>query len=303
MPQGKCRRQGLWPRPHCVPPTLGGHRWEVTRCKEANNSLLNLGLGRDPRPSSACKGAPIHLGPHLPGVVLLEDPPRIPKGLSAQLCTHRHSSGQRWLLETSLGKTISKWGVKGVQGIKPREGRSAPDSPTLPLGPLPPPTPPSSGTGSPPGPTAEGCRTWCTWAWPCCVLSRNRRRSTAQSNRAVLPCPVGGGASDPEAHPSPQATRACGSECNFLLFFLNCEIIGIGTTEGSHCRCLEHSSRCPESHPAALSHRAALAGNTSQDLPGGPEADSALSVRGWGWVPSLVRELDPTHHSSVRPHN
>lgn len=78
MPQGKCRRQGLWPHPHCVPPTLGGHRWEVTRCKEANNSLLNLGLGRDPRPSSACKGAPIHLGPHLPGVVLLEDPPRIP---------------------------------------------------------------------------------------------------------------------------------------------------------------------------------------------------------------------------------
>ena len=127
MPQGKCRRQGLWPRPHCVPPTLGGHHWEVTRCKEANNSLLNPGFGRDPRPSSACKGAPVHLGPHLPGVVLSGDPPpRSQTGLPAQLCTHRHSSGQRRLLETSLGKPSPGGGVKGVQGIKPRERRSAP---------------------------------------------------------------------------------------------------------------------------------------------------------------------------------
>ena len=106
MPQGKCRRQGLWPRPHCVPPTLGGHHWEVARCKEANNSSLNLGLGRDPRPSSAYKGAPIHLGPHIPGVVLLEDPPRIP---DRTLRPAVHPQAFLWLLETSLGKTISRW--------------------------------------------------------------------------------------------------------------------------------------------------------------------------------------------------
>ena len=185
------------------------------------------------------------------------------------------------------------------KGSSRERGGAPPRSPALPSGRLPPPTPPSSGTGSPPGPTAEGCRTWCTWAWPCCVLSRNQRRSTAQSNRAVRPCPAEGGSSDREAHPSPQATRVCGSECSFLL--LNCEMIWIGTSEGSHCGCLERSSRCPESHPVALSHGAALAGNTGQVLPGGPEAKTALPMRGGGRVPSLVRELDPTCHSSVRP--
>ena len=222
MPQGKCGGRGLWPCPHCVPPpTLGGHRWGVMRCKEANNSSLNPGSGRDPRPSSACKGAPTHLGPHLPGVVLLGDPPEIPDRTPARLCTHGHSSGQRRLLETSLGKTISRWRCERCAMDQAERGEAPPHSPALPSGHLPPPTPPTSGTGSPPGPTAEGCRMWCTWAWPCCVLSRNRHRSTAQSNRAVLPCPAEGGMSHPKAHPSPQATRACGKRMQ-LLFFKNC---------------------------------------------------------------------------------
>ena len=35
---------------------------------------------------------------------------------------------------------------------------------------------------------------------------------------------------------------------------------------------------------------------TDSDLPGGPGADSTLSVQG-AWVQTLVRELDPTCHN------
>lgn len=73
--------------PPLCPPTLGGHRWEVTRCKEANNSLLNPGFRKDPDPPQLTK-APVHLGPHLPRWFTPRRPPHPdPKQDSSPSCT------------------------------------------------------------------------------------------------------------------------------------------------------------------------------------------------------------------------
>jgi hypothetical protein len=73
----------------------------------------------------------------------------------------------------------------------PRVGyRTAWHSPAVSLGGLQLPTPLSCQTGSPPWQTTAGCCTWCTWAWPCCVLSRNQHLPKARSNRAAHPCPA-----------------------------------------------------------------------------------------------------------------
>lgn len=110
MPQGKCRRQGLWPRPHCVPPDPGRPSLGGDAVQGGQQFIVEPWIRKGPQTLLSLQRSPCPSGTPPPwGGSFRRPPAQIPNRTPRPAV---HPQAFLWPATAAgnkSGKTISRW--------------------------------------------------------------------------------------------------------------------------------------------------------------------------------------------------